>query len=298
MHNRDPFLFHMVALLSLVLILASLVPVAIAGNHEHARENRANVSQRPPWAGPPDLSDNDDEPGEPGVHVHPNAGGARALNVSVTAEDENGHNDLAGLSVTIYQPDNSTIHIEPLAGTKASATGRQAVFEAQFEMQHYDEPGTYYVKTVITDRDGQTATTWSEFIFQEIAAVSIETESVSLNPGGDDQAPIMPGNDTRDNPTIITISNTGNVPINALLSGTDMTNEDESAALPVSSIVFSTDSGFDPEVALGEDPYELTLGLTRGQDSTGAIYFAVDIPTGLPQDVYRGTMTLSAVKAT
>lgn len=289
---------HIVLVLALLLIVTALAPVAMAGNHAHARDKQAEVSQRPPVAGPPDLSANDDRPGEAGVQVEPTAGSDRSVSLAVTIDDGNGHNDFDTVTATVYKPDNTSVHISPIPASKASGTGKQAVYEAMFAMAFHDPPGTYHVKTEATDRDGQTSDSWSEFIFEELSAVAVGDDSVSLNPDGDSQSAITPGNDTRDNPSVVALTNDGNVPINAELSGTDLTNSDESATLPVGSIVYSESDVFEPETALSETTVTLVLDLSPGVSSSVGIYFAVDIPNGLPSDIYTGTMTVSGVKAT
>ncbi len=289
---------HIAFVMALLLIVTALAPIAMAGNHTNARDKQAEVSQRPPGAERPDLSANDDGPGEAGVQVEPTAGSDRSVATSTTIDDGNGHNDIDTVTVTVYESDNATVHISPIPASKASGTGKQAVYEATFNMKYYDTPGAYYVKIEATDRDGQTSVSWSEFIFEELSAVAVGDESVSLNPDGDSQSAITPGNDTRDNPSVVTLTNDGNVPINAELSGTDLNNSDDSATLPVESIVYAESDTFEPETALSEAATTLTLNLSPGASSSVAIYFAVDIPHGLPADTYRGTMTVSGVKAT
>lgn len=289
---------YLAFILALLLIAMAIAPIAAAGNHSNARDKQAEVSQRPPSAGPPDLSDNDDSPGEAGVHVQPTAGSDRSVSLSSTVADDNGHNDIAGVSVTVYAPDNTTQHIATFPASKASGTGKQAVFNALFDMSHHDPPGTYYVKVEATDRDGQTSISWTEFIFEELSAITVAESTVTLNPDGNSESVITPGNDTRETPSIVAFTNAGNVPINAELSGTDLTNIDASATLPVSSIVYSQSDTFDPETALSEAAEILTLNLSPGASSSVNIYFAIDIPLGLPADTYNGTMTLSAIKAT
>lgn len=275
-----------------------MAPLATAGDHSNAREKKADVATRPPSAGPPDLAGNDDTPGEPGVQVQPSAGGTRGLAVSTSVQDENGHNDIEEVTLTVYKADGTTVHVAPIPATKASATGKQAVYEALFQMQYHDPPGTYHVKFEATDRDGASSTSSSEFIFEELSAVAMGTDTLLLNPDGDEGTAIAPGDDTRGNPSIATFTNAGNVPIDAELSGTDLSNADGSAALAVERIVYAESDTFDPETTLTATPTRTALNLAPGASSSIPIYFAADIPDGTAADTYRGTMTLLAVKAT
>lgn len=286
-----------ILILALSLCTMATLPGVDAGNHSNAKQKQTEVSKRPPTAGPPDLSDNDDEPGQPGISVRPTSGSARSVSLSVPVDDENGHNDVDSVTITVYKPDNSTVHVSPVSGSKASGTGRQAVYDALFDMEFHDPAGTYHVKIETTDRDGQTDTSWGDFIYEELAAVSFSTSTVSLNPGGDENAAIQPGDDTRDNPSTVTLSNTGNVPIDAELSGTDLDNSDSSASIPVSSIVYSLNETFETETTLSGSTQTLDLDLTAGGSSSKTLYFAADIPTGIPADEYQGTLSLAAVKS-
>lgn len=287
----------LVPLLVSVLILSILAMPVLAGNHSNARDRVANVAQKPPSAGAPDLTSDDDDAGTAGVQVQPTAGSTRAVSVQSTIQDDNGHNDIDSVAVTVYESDQTTVHISPAAASKSSGNGRNAVYSITIDMAFHDPPGTYHVKIEATDRDGQTDTSWGQFTYEELAGVDPGTETVSLNPDGDSNTAISPGDDTRDNPSQVTITNSGNVPIDVDLSGTDLDNADSSASIAVGNIVYSDSNTFTTETALSTTATTYSLNLSPGASSSATIYFAADIPEGTPADTYQGTMTLSAVKA-
>ncbi len=286
---------------ALPLILGLLlltVPMAALAGHNPGHEKRAaqaDVAERGPQAGAPDLSHEDDASGEPGVHVNPHSGSQRSVNAKADIQDDNGHNDIQTAECTVKAPDG-TVHIPAFAATKANGNGAQAQFDCAFQMDYHDDPGNYTVEINVTDRDGRSSASNATFVYEELAASSLNTQTIDLSTEEGDGA-LTPGNDTFDAPTKVTLSNTGNIPIDLQYSGTDLT--DGPSAIKITNLYMKTDGTSD--FSTDKLPFstqtqqDASFDLQPGLDSTRDLYFALDVPENLPSGTYTGEATLEAI---
>lgn len=278
-----------------------LAPAALATHAGNHPGSRGNVAQKPPQAQAADVSADDDDAGRPGVQVTPTSGTTRTVDISVDADDGNGHNDFTSAKVTVYKPDGTTVHnaIQNQAATKSNGNGKTATWTHSFDMNYYDAPGNYTVEITVTDRDGSTDTSTTTFEYDSLAALSTNTSTVTFDDGSG--GALTPGTNTHANPENVSIENAGNILVDLSFSGTDLA-DGSGNTIPVNHTHLDTDQ--DNNFSTNE--YQLststqtdtTFDLAPSTDGTAAtdyVLFAIHTPSPLPAGTYTGTVTLEAV---
>lgn len=244
-----------------------------------------------------DIAANDADPATPGVQVSPAAGASRAVTVTFTVDDDNGHNDLKNCKVTVKKGDGAG-HRAQAAATKTAGNGKRASCGHSFTMSSYDAPGTYTIEATAEDRDSATSSSSLSFTYQSLAAQS--TAATMTVSGG---SSVEPGTNTTSSPASITVSNTGNVVIDLQFSGTNLAGPG-GASIPVGAVRFSLASdatSLRAGTPLSGSAYTLaSFDLAPGTSSSKATYFAVflDKQSNLPAGTYAGSMTVTAVANT
>lgn len=225
--------------------------------------------------------------------VEPTAGTTTSVTVTVKVDDPNGHNDVSGVTVRIYQPDNSTVHVADGSGAKTQGVQKRATYEYTFTMGYSDDPGTYYVSVIATDVAGASDTAWRTFMYQSLAALSVSASSLTLNPGESAGNEVQPGENTKGDPADVTITNAGNSAVDLEYSGTALSNG-SGDTIAASSVKLGLASDMATEYALGTSAATLTsFDLAKGGSRT--VYFDVYVPDGTPAGQYSSTITLAAV---
>lgn len=290
-----------VAIVVAFLVLAPLVPITTlashAGNHP---SSKGNVDNKGIASAKPDLSSNDDDPGAAGVQVTPLSGKTKTVSVSVDSKDPNGHNDVKWVNVTVYKPDNATVHITKSSASKSSGSAKTATHSYSFGMKYWHDPGTYHVKVVSTDRKGVSETSWSSFDYAELSAISMNVSTASFD-DGDGDGSLDPGDVTHATPINMTVENEGNVQIDLSFNGTDATNSDGDV---IESTNLHLDADQDNDFSTNEWKMKkikqtvTTFNLKPSSDGTTSstyILWAIHVPK-VPPGQYKGSMTLEAVK--
>ncbi|HEV8358978.1 MAG TPA: hypothetical protein VGR28_00840 [Candidatus Thermoplasmatota archaeon] len=267
------------AMAGLVGLAGALLPLAAGA----PINNNANVANKAPTLYSDAIPSS----------ASPTSGTTTSMWVEVTFEDGNGHNDLDGATVTVYQSDNSTVEVPSGSATKTGGSGKRGTYNYSFDMDYDDAAGTYYVRATASDRASASATAYLSFTYGSLAALSLSVSSVTLNPAGDENAELQPGEDSRSDPASVTISNAGNAPLDLQFSGTDLTGPG-GATIPVASILYSRSSDMSSETAFGATA-QTDTGFNLATDGSKSAYFAVTIPEGVPAGSYAGTITLAAV---
>lgn len=280
--------------IALLVVGALLAPAGMAHHKDTHTQGQADVAAKGPENGNSDMSSEDEDGATVGVQVNPSAGSSKTVQVTVTVDDDNGHNDVSKVEVTIYEPDNSTVEVSTGTASKQTGNGKRGTYKYSFNMDYFDEPGTYYVEAVVTDRDGQTETAWAEFEWTELAAVSLNVSTVDLDSGTGGS--VDPDSDTHANPSVIEISNDGNVQVDLQYSGTDLTSATVSDEIAVTNVHWSTNSSLTPENSLSTSTQtNTTFDLAPGDGASKSVYVAVHIPN-VRSATYTGTLTFTAVK--
>jgi hypothetical protein len=228
----------------------------------------------------------------------PTAGSTTNLVTTIIVADDNGYNDITGVTVAILRPDGSTVHQAATAATFSSGSGLQATYVKTLTMNYYDPAAlltsTYKVKVEVTDSQGATGNNLlalATFNFGQLAALNAASSvdlGSSLAPG--EASPIG----------AMQVSNYGNVQIDAQVSGTAPANSDVEASLPVGSVSYSLNADLSAASPLsisasGVDGFDLGAGAGSARN----LYWRMTVPSAedqyVPAGTYASTVTVTAV---
>lgn len=230
--------------------------------------------------------------------VNPTAGGTTTVPVTITVSDSNGFQDIASVTVAVYKPDGSTVHIAASSATSnGDGSGVAETYSHSFAMQYHDDAAvdndTYKVRATATDAKGAvSAVSESVFTYTELVAMSVDAASLdfgSMDPG------------TRSDVTSLAVSNKGNTMIDLDTSGTDL-SDGNGHAMDVGRIKYDLiGSNMGNESALTSAAHTNTgFDLGYGPAMSKSTWWQLDVPSGeeqyLPAGSYSGTVTLSAVQ--
>ncbi|HET6405153.1 MAG TPA: hypothetical protein VFH78_10935 [Candidatus Thermoplasmatota archaeon] len=271
------------------LVVAAILLAGLA----QSAPSRVEVVARAPQAQRPDASSGDDDPSRPGTQVNPRAGGPRQFPTDIILDDENGHNDVRRVTVTVLKADNVTIHRQAVDAAKLSASGTRATWRATVTMASNDTPGTYILRAEAIDRDSAVSLAWTNFTYEPLAALALAQENVSLVPTG--SAGFAPGA-AETTPVAVNVTNGGNVPVNVTLAATALSNATHESSVPPSSLRAARWQNMSSPVALSTSA-QTVPGLSIAANATAPLYFSMQVPAGLRPGVYVGELTVSAVAA-
>lgn len=226
--------------------------------------------------------------------VSPVAGDTKEVAVTIDAADNNGWQDLVAVLVTIEAPDGSTHVAQSTADSNEDGSGVSKSYSYSFDMQYYDEPGTYKVIAVAEDANAALSIAIEQtFVYEELAALSLVESSLSFGT-------VDPG--VRSSEAQLTVVNTGNVGIDLETSGSALVYvEDASIEIAVDRVKYDLQSdAFESEQSLSETPTTNAFALAAGPESSGGTWWALEVPSGedqyIPAGEYSGSLTVSAVK--
>lgn len=263
-----------------LLFLASVVAVPLT----HAAPAQANVANKTPAHQSSTMAST----------VTPNSGTTRLVGVDFVCRDSNGHNDVNSLTVTVYKPDNSTVHVSAGSGTKTSGSGRDATYNYTWNMNHYDPAGTYFVKSVCADRGAASITVWASYTFSSLSALSLNVSTVSMNSTSGGQ--VSPGANTNSTPAVVQVTNAGNTQMDLQFSGTDLTNSTLSTSITIGNVWYSPNSNMASGTAFTTSAQTDTgFNLAAGAGSVKNAYFSIVVPSGTRAAKYTGSLTIAAV---
>ena len=231
------------------------------------------------------------------------------VSCTATITDNNGGDDITSCSAVIYRSgvgssctadDSNCYIVDSSHCTLGAASGNDKSATATADIYFYADPtdnGTYSAETwqcQITGTDAGSltgsATDATPPELDTLTALDVDNSITydNLDPGTSMSTTSIP----------VTVTNTGNVPINVQLKGTDMTYS--SSAIPVGDQRYATDTvSFANGTQLTDTYTTLNLNLpkptTSPSDSTGTIYWGWQVPAGIPAGTYQGTDYFSAV---
>jgi hypothetical protein len=230
-----------------------------------------------------------------GVQVNPTPGSTSQVTVSIQVKDSNGHSDVTSVSVVVYKPDASTVHVPSAAATFSSGTGANSYWTSSFSMNYYDTSATddsaYKVMVVATDTSGATADNSASpatFNYTELVALSLSTSLL-------DFGALAPGETSA--PIKVNGINSGNKALDVLVGGTSLVAGSHS--IPVSRVDVCLDSGCSNPIALSNSSQALSsFDLGAGPGSSKPQYFRLRVPTAdeqaVPPGIYQGTISILA----
>ena len=225
--------------------------------------------------------------------VTPVAGGSVPVLVTATVSDGNGANDLLTVTIQVLKADNSA-YLAAGPATLASATGKVATWTRSFSMAFHDDPGTYKIVVVATDKQAATADNAAApqtFAYATLAALNLGASSIdlgTLDPGAASAVKTL------------AVQNHGNVRIDVQVNGTALTLASPAASLPVGSLKYGKAVDMSDAAALSATPTAMpAFDLAKGALSLGTLYWQLSVPDGAAQYVppgsYTGDLTVSAV---
>ncbi len=285
--RKLPFRYRLAVVALLVL---ALLPAQVAS----AGGGRAQIKNKVPSIESVTISPDADATLD-GVQVNPTPQGTTTVTVTIEAKDLNGYNDISSVSVVVYQPDGTTVHVPAGDASLASGHGVRGTWTYSFGMNYYDTPATdgasYKVVVTATDVQGATADNSASpatFNYTELLSITVDTATI-------DFGAIDPG-ETSD-VSAVTVTNQGNVTLDVVVSGTALTYQSNS--IDVSQIDYSLDADFSSATALSTAGQTIdTFDLSAGAGSTKPLYFRLRVPSAenqyLPAGSYEGTISIIA----
>lgn len=270
---------------SVLVLTALLVAGGLAGLAPHAASvgTGAAVNNKPPTL---------DAVAVPAT-VTPTAGATTAVTVTATVSDNNGANDLLSVTIQVLKADNS-VYLAAGPATLATASGKTSTWTRGFSMAFSDDPGTYKVVVVATDKQAAAVDNVAApqtFTYATLVALNLGASSIdlgALDPGAASAVKSLG------------VQNYGNVPIDVQVSGTALTLASPAATLPVGSLKYGKAADMSGAATLSGTPTTLTtFDLAKGSLSLGTLYWQLNVPDGAAQYVppgsYTGDLTVAAV---
>ena len=260
----------------------------------HGAPSHVEIATRGPQAQQPDLAQGDEDAARPGTQVRPRAGQPHGFPADVIVHDENGHNDVRRVNVTLLRADNATVHRAPVEASKLSGSGTRATWRVTVTMLSDDPPGEYILRAAVVDRDAAVTLAWTNFTYEPLAALAVATSRISLGPSG--SGALEPGADGTSAPAHVNVTNAGNVAVDITLAATDLANATHGASIPASSLLASRTSDVSSGLALSEATQTLP-GASLASNETAPVWMGLRVPPGLRPGDYVGELTLGAVAA-
>jgi hypothetical protein len=260
-----------------LMVAAVSVPMAIGDTVSSG----ATVSSEAPEVAITDIAPDPVDPGN-------------TVSVSGTLRDHNvpGHSqtqlegEIATFQYIVYEPD----------GTTEYATGDITVdFDWSFAFDlgatATEVPaGTWTVSVTATDNEGLADTETMTFVVNEMRGYEIDFTTIAFGDVTIGVEATVEGDDTfgSGGPTI---RSTGNVPMDVMISATDMTGEGSEE-----NTIAKENLGADVDGAGEQDlGAERTFDVEIASGETAAISFTLTPPIGTASDIYSGSITVEGV---
>ena len=182
----------------------------------------------------------------------------------------------------------------------SSCAGTSCILTCNFKLWFHADP---------TD-SGTWASEWWEVKLDVLDSYNIEDsgttsqelnslQALSVSPSSFDYGTLNPGENTGTLNQTTTITNTGNIAIDAYIYGTDLTSGSDN--IPISYQEYSTSSGVSygsgvDATSSSSNLVELDLSkpTSHPSNSTDDVYWGLEIPIPQPAGNYSGTITFSA----
>jgi hypothetical protein len=222
----------------------------------------------------------------------PVAGGTRAVNISIEVFEPNGWHDIQRVEITVFSPDNETMHRQFDAQATGDGSGPRRGYHAEISMDFWDAPGWYTVKAVATDHPGaRSDPAYHEFHYNALSAMQLSAQEFQF-PATD------PGETST--PVTVEVRNVGNVPLGLQVAGTPLIDS-RGHQIPESHVRASPSSDVGTHGApLSQSPAPLQgFELQPGPDSRQDTWWTLSVPTGkngyVPAGQYAGAIQLETV---
>ena len=213
-----------------------------------------------------------------GVQINPFEGSQRVINISAHILNTT---TVSNCTVRIYNETNTSNVFASLDGN----VGTDTICSASFDLQYWYNPGDWEVE-VYAEAGTNNSSNSTSFYYNELIGESISTDSILFvgSPGDT--------NISASNAFPMIVNNTGNVPINLSLKGTDFIGvSDTNYTIGVRNSTYSlnANSGYE---RLGYNSSHLFTELMPR--STLEVYWKGKIPQGIMSQDYQSTITIKS----
>ncbi len=272
-----------IPLVVLLLLTLPLIP-SVAADH---KPSHAEVQNQPPQVTHVDAP----------TTVTPVAGGERTVNVDIEVFEPNGWEDIQRVALTVYRPDNETVHRQIDATPDGPGTGPRRDYSASFPMAFHDAPADltngYVIEVRVTDHPGaRSEPAYHKFGYEELTALALDAENLQFGeakPGG------------QSDPVPVQVRNVGNVPLGVEVAGMPLVSPD-GHEIAESNVHVDTEANVENGVPLKQESEGLDgFRLEPGPDATGDTWWVLHVPSGdsgyIPAGEYAGSILIEAVQA-
>lgn len=225
----------------------------------------------------------DDDTDLAGVQIAPVPGSVKPIRVRARVRDAQGHNDITAVTFTFLN--------QNYTANKTVVDPTTADFEAELNLSYSLLPGLYNVDVIVLD-NGFLSSSSASFEYMSLAAISVDSSALTL--------PGLPGSvvevigDIDQSTSNITMTNHGNVPLDILLSATNLT--DGLRIIESSQIAFTFNNDYTSAVA-GTLGKEVLVSLGLGSAEQRGMSVKLTIPTTTSPGNYTGSISVIGVQS-
>ena len=226
-----------------------------------------------------------DDEDAPGIQIHPIPKKKKAVEVRGVVTHFNGNDFVEKVELEV---DGRKLNMT----RETDLNDNNSLYEAEFEMNFYDDPGNYPVNVTVTDKAGFTLNYSMAFEYLTSIAIEIDTSSLEFRAVHGKSSEISGDSDetTKNN---VTIRNIGNSVVDVGISGTNLTGS--SGVIDVSNIKYTFNGDYENGMAGSLSPEEETERIGIRAAARQPLSFRLDVPTATSPGNYTGTITLIAI---
>ena len=220
-----------------------------------------------------------------GVQVHPIPKRNKTVEVRSVLSHANGNGFIESVELSV---EGNKVNMTK----KLDLNTTSSEYEASFEMNFYDEPGSYEVSVNATDTSGVTAESSADFEYMTSIALEIDVVSLQFRavPGTSSE---IHGDSDEATDGNLTLINIGNSVVDVKLSATDLTGSN--GIIDAGSIMYTFNGDYGSSMAGNLSPTEETERVGIPAAARQPLSFRLDVPTATAPGNYTGTITLIAV---
>lgn len=222
--------------------------------------------------------------------VNPNAGSTTSVSIEFEVSDDNGYQDINYVSCMVWNPSGNPDFVT--MSFNGSVDSNTAIYTGSFNLDFFDESGSYDANCTVQDSSFTTGNLVEEFDYEALTALGLDASSISFSAVTPGQTSSLNGDEDMGTASAPTIQNMGNVQIDAEISGTDLVNGGDT--ISVDNVEYQFGSlGYNTMSTSTQQ--ELGLNLAAGSSSLENVDFRVYVPVGTESTSYSSTVTITAI---